>query len=64
VKQLLVIVGVEIILLVNMAQGGDLQLSESTIDYDTIKEGPPIVKRVVLTNGGTKTLTIANVTTS
>lgn len=47
-----------------MAQAGDLQLSESTIDYGTIKEGPPAVKRVVLTNGGTKTLTIANVTTS
>ncbi len=42
----------------------DLQLSESTIDYGTIPEGPPVIKKVILSNGGSQTLTIANVTTS
>jgi hypothetical protein len=43
---------------------GDLKVSESMIDYGTIKEGPPVVKKVLLTNAGSQTLAIANVTTS
>jgi len=46
------------------AQASDLQISESTIDYGTIKEGPPVIKKIVLTNGGTRPLTIANAAAS
>ena len=43
---------------------GDLKVSESMIDYGNIKEGPPVVKKVLLNNTGSQTLVIANVTTS
>jgi len=46
------------------AQAGNLGLSQNTIDFGTLKEGPPAVKKVVLTNNGSETLTIANVTTN
>jgi hypothetical protein len=45
-------------------RASDLQVSESTIDYGTIKEGPPVIKEVVLTNRGTQALTIANAAAS
>lgn len=41
-----------------------LQVSESEIQYGTIKEGPPVVKKILLTNSGTEKLSIANVATS
>ncbi len=46
------------------ARASDLQISESTIDYGTIEEGPPVIKKIVLTNGGTQPLTIANAAAS
>lgn len=45
-------------------QASDLQISEPTIDYGTIKEGPPVIKKIVLTNGGMRPLTIANAAAS
>ena len=41
------------------AWAADLQVSESTIDYGTIKEGPPVIKKIVLTNTGNRSLLIA-----
>jgi hypothetical protein len=46
------------------ARASDLQISDSTINYGTIKEGPPVIKKIVLTNGGTQTLAIANAAAS
>ena len=46
------------------AQAGELKISETAINYGTIKEGPPVIKNIVLTNTGTSDLTIANVTAS
>ncbi len=42
----------------------DLELSASTIDFGTVKEGPPVIKTVVLTNKGTEPLRIANAVAS
>ena len=46
------------------AQAADLQVSESTIDYGTIKEGPPVIKKITLTNSGAQSLTIINAAAS
>ena len=46
------------------AQAGTLKVSDPSIDYGTIKEGPPVIKKILLTNTGNQKLTIANVTTS
>lgn len=43
---------------------GPLKVSESEIQYGNLKEGPPVVKKVVLTNANPGDLTIANVKTS
>ena len=45
-------------------QAADLTLSESTIDYGTVKEGPPVIKTVILTNKGSQPLIIANAAAS
>ena len=42
----------------------DLKVSESTINYGTIKEGPPVIKKIVLTNSGAQLLIIANAAAS
>jgi hypothetical protein len=52
------------VLLINPAQAGNMSVSETDIDYGTIKEGPPVVKTVVVTNTGQNTLIITNVTAS
>lgn len=52
------------LLLAVSAQAVDLQVSESLIDYGTIKEGPPVIKEIILTNSGTQSLTIANAAAS
>jgi hypothetical protein len=39
-------------------------LSESSIHYGNIREGLPVEKTVIITNKGTKTITIANTVTS
>ena len=53
-----------IIFLAIAAPAADLGVSASTIDYGTVKEGPPVIKTVTLTNNGTQTLTIANAAAS
>jgi len=53
-----------IFLLAIAAPAADLGVSDSTIDYGTIKEGPPVIKTVTLTNNGTQALTIANAAAS
>jgi hypothetical protein len=53
-----------VILLTAAAPAADLGLSASIIDYGTVKEGPPVIKTVILTNNGTETLTIANASAS
>jgi hypothetical protein len=45
-------------------QAAGLTVSEMEVDYGSVKEGPAIVKKIVLTNGGAETLKIANVATS
>ena len=63
-KRLKLILTLALILHTAAAYAADLKVSESMIDYGTIKEGPPVVKKVVLTNAGAQTLPITNVTTS
>jgi hypothetical protein len=53
-----------VILLAAPVQAAGLRVSEPIIDFGTIKEGPPVIKKNTLTNTGTQTMTIANVTTS
>lgn len=43
---------------------GALKVSESEIQYGNLKEGPPVVKKVVMTNTSGEDLPIANVKTS
>ena len=51
-------------LVATVVYAGDLMVSESSIDYGTVKEGPPVVKKITVTNTGAAALTIANVTAS
>jgi hypothetical protein len=41
-----------------------LKLSESSINFGSVKEGPPVTKKITLTNEGTEVLTISNTATS
>lgn len=43
---------------------GQLTISATDIDYGVLKEGPPVLKTVTLTNIGSTILDIANVKTS
>jgi len=52
------------IFLLTVAAAADLGLSVSSIDYGTVKEGPLIIKTVILTNNGSETLTITNAAAS
>ena len=45
-------------------QAAGLRVSQPIIDFGTIKEGPPVIKKNTLTNTGAQTMTIVNVTTS
>lgn len=42
----------------------NLQLSESSVKFGNVKEGPPVEKKITITNGGTETINIANISTS
>lgn len=53
-----------LLLVAGPIHAGNLSVSETVIDYGTIKEGPPVVKRITLSNIGTEALTVANVKTS
>jgi hypothetical protein len=50
--------------LAGWSPAADLSVSESLIDYGTVKEGPPIIKTVLLTNNGAQPLTISNAAAS
>jgi len=58
------IIVLEIILFAAFAQSADLRPSESIIDFGNVKEGPPVVKTITLTNSGSQTITIANAAAS
>ena len=53
-----------IFLLTVVSPAADLTLSASTIDYGTVKEGPPVIKTVTLTNNGAQALTITDAVAS
>lgn len=55
---------IAMILLAGISAAADLGVSESLIDYGTVKEGPPILKTVILTNNGAQPLTISNAAAS
>jgi hypothetical protein len=63
-RQLHAIVIVAMALFASAAQTERLEVSESTVDFGTIQEGPPVVKKIILTNRGAQPLTIANATAS
>ena len=53
-----------IFLSVYSAYGANLKLSESSINFGNVKEGPPVTKTITITNKGTETVKIANTSTS
>lgn len=53
-----------VLLLICTARAADIGVSESVIDYGTVKEGPPVVKTVTLTNTGSTPITIAKAVAS
>ena len=53
-----------ILLLATAAPSADLGLSTTSIDYGTVKEGPPVIKTVTLTNNGNQSLTITDAVSS
>jgi hypothetical protein len=59
---LIILIG--LLLGASLSQAAVLKVSDPTIDFGTIKEGPPVIKKILLTNTGSQRLTIANVTTS
>ena len=63
-KKLIAATSLGILLLAVTTPAADLGLSASTIDYGTVKEGPPVIKTVTLTNNGTRALTITGAVAS
>ncbi len=63
-KKLIAATALGILLLAVTTPAADLGLSASTIDYGTVKEGPPVIKTVTLTNNGTQALTVAGAVAS
>jgi len=63
-RQLHAIIVLIMLLFAVSTQAANLQVSESIVDYGTIKEGPPVIKKIVLTNSGTQSLTISNAAAS
>lgn len=50
--------------LVFTGNASSLKLSEYSINFGNIKEGPPVERTIILTNDGADTITIANTVTS
>ena len=46
------------------ANASDLKISETSVKFGDIKEGPPVKKKITLTNEGNETIRIANTVTS
>lgn len=63
-RQLQAIIFLTMLIFAVSAQALDLQVSQSIIDYGTIKEGPPVIKSVVVTNAGSQSPIIVNATAS
>ena len=63
-RQLSSIIILIMLLFAISAQAANLQVSESIVDYGTIKEGPPVIKKIILTNSGAQSLTISNAAAS
>lgn len=63
-KQQWIMAALGMLLFAGIGAGADLGLSDSVIDFGTVKEGPPVEKTVTLTNNGTRTLVIANAAAS
>ena len=59
-KKCLPITILGLLFLVCSAHGTNLEVSESSINFGNVKEGPPVVKTIILTNNGTEKITIAN----
>ena len=53
-----------VLILICTARAADLGVSETVIDYGTVKEGPPVIKTVTLTNNGDRPITIAKAVAS
>ena len=64
IRQLQALVVLVVLIFPVSSLASDLQISESTIDYGNIKEGPPVLKKIVLTNSGAQPLIIANAAAS
>ncbi len=63
-KQLLTIVLIGVLFFAYSANAADLKLSETSVNFGNIKEGPPVKKKITLTNTGNEAITIANTVTS
>jgi hypothetical protein len=63
-KQLLIIALSGALFFANSANAADLELSETSVNFGNIKEGPPVKKKITLTNTGNEKITIANTVTS
>lgn len=48
----------------SLANAAGLKISESSINFGNLKEGPPVEKVITLTNEGSETVTIANTVSS
>ncbi len=63
-KKLISITVLGLLLSFYSVHASNLKLSESSINFGDIKEGPPVEKTVTITNDGTEQITIANAVTS
>ena len=63
-KNCLAFVILGVLVLGSAAAAADLKVSEPVIDYGTVKEGPPVIKTVTLTNTGNAPITIARAAAS
>jgi hypothetical protein len=63
-KQRLIIAVLVMLLPACGSLAAELELSETVIDYGTVKEGPPVIKTVTITNKGLESVTIAKAVAS
>ncbi len=63
-NRLLTIILMGMLFFAYSANASDLKISETSISFGNIKEGPPVEKKITLTNEGSKAVTIANTVTS
>jgi hypothetical protein len=63
-KRVLAIAMTGVLFFAFCANASNLELSETSVNFGNIKEGPPVKKEITLTNSGSETITIANTVTS